>query len=217
MNSIRTSQKAKRSGFTLIEMIGVLAIIAALAGLLLPRIFESINEARINSAALGYNTAKSAAMGYFGKFGRFGDAAGAAYTPAGYSGGGATNNIPADGDWGQVLLQAGFLEKPFTTRLGESLIEIVPVTTGSTTAPATGNAAYNLDGENPVNDASTGMFVIQVKLENVSLDDAKSLNLKIDGDKLAAANDTSDDAVGKVRYTYDTSGNTTVYMYVAHK
>jgi hypothetical protein len=97
------------------------------------------------------------------------------------------------------------------------MIEIVPVTTGSTTAPATGNAAYNLDGENPVNDASTGMFVIQVKIKNVSLDDAKSLNLKIDGDKLAAANDTSDDAIGKVRYTYDTSGNTTVYMYVAHK
>lgn len=217
MNSIKTSQKAKRSGFTLIEMIGVLAIIAALAGLLLPRIFESINEARINSAALGYNTAKSAAMGYFGKFGRFGDASGNAYTPAGYSGGGSTNDIPADGDWGQVLLQAGFLEKPFTTRLGESLIEIVPVTTGATTAPADGNAAYNLDGETPVNDTATGMFVIQVKLENVSLDDAKSLNLKIDGDKLAAADDTSDDASGKVRYEYDTSGNTTVYMYVAHK
>ncbi len=217
MNYTKKNNPAKRAGFTLIEMIGVLAIIAALAGLLLPRIFESINEARINSAALGYNTAKSAAMGYFGKFGRFGDATGKAYTPSGYSGGGSTNSIPTDGDWGQVLLQAGFMEKPFTTRLGDSVIQIAAVTPGTTTAPADGNTAYNLDGQDPVNDAATGMFVVQVKIQNVSLDDAKSLNLKIDGDKLAAANDTSDDNKGKVRYAYDSSGNTTVYMYVAHK
>lgn len=216
MNSIKTSQKAKRSGFTLIEMIGVLAIIAALAGLLLPRIFESINEARINSAALGYNTAKSAAMGYFGKFGRFGDANGSAYTPAGYSGP-STNAIPDDGDWGQVLLQAGFLEKPFTTRLGESVIEIVPVNSTATTEPGE-NAAYNLDGTGQANDTATGMFVIQVKLENVSLDDAKSLNLKIDGDKLAADPDNGGhDTAGKVKYQNSATGNTTVYMYVAHK
>src|SRR6266436_5262795 len=34
--------------FTLIEMIGVLAVIAVLAALLIPKIFESINSARLN-------------------------------------------------------------------------------------------------------------------------------------------------------------------------
>src|SRR5215470_16307586 len=36
-------------GFTLIEMIGVLAVIAILAALLVPKIFEAINNARVNN------------------------------------------------------------------------------------------------------------------------------------------------------------------------
>ena len=50
----------RRSGFTLIEMIGVLAIIAVLAALLIPRIFNAVNESRVNGAALSYNSFKSA-------------------------------------------------------------------------------------------------------------------------------------------------------------
>ena len=45
-----------RKGFTLIEMIGVLALIAILASLLLPKIYEAINGSRIsNTTALGGN------------------------------------------------------------------------------------------------------------------------------------------------------------------
>jgi len=57
-------------GFTLIEMIGVLAIMAVLASLILPRIFAAINDARVTSAAMAINSMKSAAMTYFGKYGR---------------------------------------------------------------------------------------------------------------------------------------------------
>ncbi len=48
--------------FTLIEMIGVLAVIAVLAALLIPKIFESINSARLNQAVLSCQTIKTAAL-----------------------------------------------------------------------------------------------------------------------------------------------------------
>jgi prepilin-type N-terminal cleavage/methylation domain-containing protein len=40
-------------GFTLIEMIGVLAVIAILAALLIPKVFQAITEARINTVPVG--------------------------------------------------------------------------------------------------------------------------------------------------------------------
>src|SRR5204863_216829 len=48
--------------FTLIEMIGVLAVIALLAALLIPKIFESINNARIGQAVLSCQTIKTATL-----------------------------------------------------------------------------------------------------------------------------------------------------------
>lgn len=198
------SKQAKRLGFTLIEMIGVLAIIAVLAGLLLPRIFEAINEARINSAALGYNTAKSASMGYFGKYGRFGDGSGVAYT----------NDLSAGQDWGTVLLQTGFLDKPFSTRIGTtSEIQIISTASGAVDGS---NSAYNFDDSGTANQATGGAVVIQVKLEDVALSDARALSLRVDGETLSEPAGDSD-LVGKVKYDFSGSPTGDVFMYIAHK
>src|SRR5213079_1357914 len=56
-------------GFTLIEMIGVLAVIAILASMLIPKIFEAINSARINNTVQSYNAIKTAVMDHYGKYG----------------------------------------------------------------------------------------------------------------------------------------------------
>src|SRR6266478_2526742 len=66
---ISLSQKSARKGFTLIEMIGVLAVIAILASLLIPKIFEAINNSRISNASLSYNTVKTALADHYAKFG----------------------------------------------------------------------------------------------------------------------------------------------------
>src|SRR3989442_1205450 len=67
---VRKFGQPRRSvAFTLIEMIGVLAVIAILAALLIPKIFEAINNARISNALVSYNTVKTACMDHYAKYG----------------------------------------------------------------------------------------------------------------------------------------------------
>jgi len=71
VNSAKINRAARRrkQGFTLIEMIGVLAVIAILAAVLIPKVFEAINNSRINNSAMTCNTAKTALVDHYAKFG----------------------------------------------------------------------------------------------------------------------------------------------------
>src|SRR5438552_14454302 len=117
--------RRQRSAFTLIEMIGVLAVIAILASLLIPKIYEAINNARINNAIVSYNTVKTAVADHYAKFGALNSQAGTNF------------NIAADlrstnYDIG-VLLMEGFLDKPFLTKVGtSSQIQLLPGTATAT-------------------------------------------------------------------------------------
>lgn len=65
---MKTSQK---SAFTLIEMIGVLAIIGILAAVVAPRVIESIRDAKVTSAVASVSAAKTAAIGYYQRYDNF--------------------------------------------------------------------------------------------------------------------------------------------------
>src|SRR5437867_3920442 len=109
---ISTSRKSARKGFTLIEMIGVLAVIAILASLLIPKIFEAINNARISNASLSYNTVKTAVADHYAKWGSLVSSNGTSFSP-----GAGVATI-----FDKVLVSEGFLDKAFSVKIGDQSV-----------------------------------------------------------------------------------------------
>src|SRR5438105_9877639 len=105
---VNGNQRKRAQGFTLIEMIGVLAVIAILASMLIPKIFEAINSARINNTIQSYNSIKTAVLDHYGKFGAIN-----------YNGFTQAPALPAElaaYDTG-VLLPEAMIDKPFRARV----------------------------------------------------------------------------------------------------
>jgi prepilin-type N-terminal cleavage/methylation domain-containing protein len=150
ITALPTNRARQMSGFTLIEMIGVLAVIAILAAVLIPKVFEAINNARVNNAAMSVNSMKTSCIDHYAKFGTF---------PTDGSTTPATTLTPPYDAFDTVLVKEGLADKPFAVKIGDGTtgatgarVRIVPAAmiTGVTLADARAlNAA--IDG------TSTGM------------------------------------------------------------
>ena len=205
--NICSNQKLKRRGFTLIEMIGVLAVIAILASLLIPKIYEAINNSRISNAALSYNSVKTALADHFAKYGALYSSNGTPIVAADYA---ATH-------FDETLVSEGFSDKPFNVKIGSGSVVQVVDAVASGTAPTGTNPAYDLDGTGAANDA-VGSAVVQCVITNVTLGDAFALSTLLDGASLSATNASvgTSDLKGRVKYD-GTASPTLVYIYVTHR
>lgn len=194
---MKITQKQNRnvSAFTLIEMIGVLAVIAILAALLVPKIFEAINSARINNCVVSYNTIKTACMDHYGKFGSINSSNGAALS-------GTVSNYDT------VLLAESLIDKPFQVKVGTNAI--VEAITGGGNA---GNG-YDLDGSG-TSETTNATYTIEAVISGVAAQDAFDISTRLDGASLSATNSASIDSKGRVQYA--SGAITTVYMYITHR
>ncbi|HZR16717.1 MAG TPA: type II secretion system protein [Verrucomicrobiae bacterium] len=217
LNRVQRAGPNPRSAFTLIEMIGVLAVIAILASMLIPRVFEAINSARVNSTAVACETVKTAAADHFGKYGQFDLTNGAGiYMP----GAAVITNYDV-----AVLMEEGLLDKPFSARIAGA--DINPNSTVQLVRAASGNwggpnpaLGYSLDGSG--NSSTTNAsFVLEAVIRHVSQADAKDLNDRIDGTALGTPNGALGvaDTSGRVEYGAPTAGSGTVdvYVYLTHR
>jgi len=198
---MHTNSQPKRGnkGFTLIEMIGVLAVIAILAGLLIPKIFQAISSARISSAALACSTVKAATADHYAKNGALGTT------------GNKFDTL--------VLMAEGFLDKPFATKIGTEATTEVDLVAGeplTTTAPDGVKSAYALSGVAGQNDAA-GSQVVQAVIPGVSEADAMALSQLIDGTTMSSGAG-ADDFSGRVKYAKSVGGAAvTVHVYITHR
>jgi prepilin-type N-terminal cleavage/methylation domain len=224
MNPSRFSSRiARSSGFSLVEMIGVLAIIAILAVVIVPKVFSTIASSRITNAVASVTTIKSAVSEFAGKYGT---------VPV------TTNNSRID----DLLITAGLLDSRFVTKIGtqpgttlvngatwtrnagqwvasggsdqsaQSRIICLASTTAAPSAAAGANFRLNGNTNLP-----SGSLVVSAVIADVTASEARELSLKIDGDSLSATNNTSADDRGKVVYTAPVNGRTTAYVYIAHQ
>lgn len=205
-------------------MIGVLAIIAILAVVIVPKVFSTIASSRITNAVGSITSLKSGVSEFAGKFGT---------VPT-------TNNNSRIDD---LLFTAGMLETRFVVKIGTQ--PSTPPIAGATwtrtggawtaaggssqttqsriiclsstaTSPATAvGANFQLDG---TTDLPGGSRVVSAVLVNITGAEARELSLRLDGEQMTATDNVTADATGKVVYnTPTTAGLTTAYVYIAHQ
>lgn len=211
----------RRSGFSLVEMIGVLAIIAILAVIIVPKVFATIASARVTSTVASVNTMKTAVTDFAGKYGTIPLTTG-------------TNGRIDD-----LLVQLGLLESHFVVKLGTQPTSATAagatwaaaspwtpmVAAGASQAtqsailcqnsapaanPGTGTN-YHLDG---VTSLPAGARVVSAVIRGVTPAEARELSLKIDGDQFTPATTGVADLNGRVTYA---AAGTTVWIYLAHQ
>ena len=210
--------KQKAAAFTLIEIIGVVAVIAILAAVLTPRVVNVIARGKISATAQSIGSLKSATTDYLGKNGSLPTREGT----------GSTNGAVSVGRFDADLVTAGFTEKLFACSIGTQTfdssaltgrihIRSVSATSSATvTAPTAtvGGVNFDLDRSTSTADFTSGQMVVTAFIPGVSITDAIALNKILDGDDNTG---TTADSTGRCMYSAASPDNTvTLYVYVAH-
>jgi len=219
---IPVMSQRRQSGFSLVEMIGVLAIIAILAVIIVPKVFSTIASSRITNTASSINAVKSAVAEYAGKYGTI---------PL------TTTNAIARLD--DLLFSEQMLETRFSAKIGTvatnynvatynrttdvwaggnagttAQSRIICITSAPATAPSAAlGANYRLTG---VTNLPASARVVSAVIMGVTANDARELSLRIDGEIGSTALGAADD-IGKVVYATPANGVTNVYIYLAHQ
>jgi type II secretory pathway pseudopilin PulG len=207
-----------RAAFTLIEIIGVVAVIAILAAVLTPRVVNVIARGKVNATAQSLGSLKTATADYLAKNGSVPPRAGT----------GSTNAAVIAGRFDADLVAGGFTEKLFACSIGNQTNDLsalsgrthVRALTSSSAASVpvpsatVGGDNFDLDRNDTTADFTTGQMVVTAFIPHASISDAIALNKILDGDDNTG---TGADVTGRCMYSAAASDNTvTIYVYIAH-
>ncbi|MBX2839816.1 MAG: type II secretion system GspH family protein [Gammaproteobacteria bacterium] len=179
----------KQKGFTLIEIVGVMAVIAILAAMATPRIFDAIEDAKATSVVQQVNTLKTTVADFYSDTGLW------------------PNHIPSySGDgYHQLMVNANTSGNPLSGWDGPYLDQELtnPVSNGGyVRVLATNHASYacDLDG----NGSQDGQFIIY-RLDGVSDGIAEKISEKLDKDSSVTTGDGDWKKAGRVKRYAGTS------------
>ena len=222
-NVIRPRLFNHQRGFSLVEMIGVLAIIAILAVVIVPKVFSTIASSRVTNAVGSITSVKSAVTDFSGRYG----------------------TVPlttANSRFDDLLITTGLLDSRFVVKIGTQPAN--PIVAGavwtnvagvwtaaggasqaaqsriislvsSVAAPsAAAGANFRLDG---VTDLPANSLVLSAVIVGITAIEAQSLSLKIDGAALSQPTTATADNNGMVVYAAPVAGITTAYVYLTYQ
>ncbi len=174
--------RKQQAGFTLMEMIGVVAVIAILASMATPMIFDAIRNARVTAFVEDVNVARTAVARYYEDTGRW---------PV---------HIPTDARDGRRTLVSNSATNPIGGWNGPYLEMDIsnPFDEGGYRAIlSSGNAnfQFDLDGDGTV-DTSTAVFM---RIDNVSDAQARKISDILDGDADVTTGSGAWYAAGRVK------------------
>ncbi len=201
---------SRKSGFTLIEMIGVIAIIAILAAVITPKIFKTIEDSKVTRFAGEVPSYASAVTSWYKDIGTLQslNASGVATTPdtsfqvelIGNQGTTATTGLWTNWD-------GPYIDTVANISLGSVLTVETNAGTSGTSAPSNATSmAFDLDDDD-ANDMASKQ-VVAIKLTGISDGEFAKIDGIMDKGLTVSRKDTS----GRVKY--DASGDI-MYIYLA--
>ncbi len=208
-NDVKCSVKRK-PGFTLIEMIGVIAIIAILAAFITPKVFQSIEDSKVTRFVGETPSYAAAVTKWYKDVGTLQSltAAGAATTPDTsfelelISNQGTTSTTGLWARW-----DGPYIDSVANISLGSVLtIETNAGASGTAAPAATNSTSWDLD-DNDKNEMA-GSQVVAMKITGILDGEFSKVDGMLDKGLTAANNATS----GRVKY--DASGDV-LYIYMA--
>ena len=218
---------SRNQGFTLVEMIGVLAIIAILIALLLPKVFELIASSNARSLAAAIRTYETAAAKYYADIGTIWPL-NVAGTPAqeGTGNSATATSLPArltldasdplnvgTNQW--VRFRGPYLEK-FNSNVppGLGTTMFMPSQTAIALGAATTgtNRGWDLKGDDGNSDLPTGARVAWLRVDGISDTEFNELDGIIDAG--IGTNLAERQLRGRVKYN---PGNDRLMIYLAHQ
>ena len=214
-------------GFTLVEMIGVLAIIAILIALLLPKIFTLIASSKASSLAAAIRTYETAVAKYYGDIGTIWPL-NAAGVPAQENTGMSANatslaarltldaSDPLNTGTNQWSRFRGpYLEK-FNSNvppgLGTTIFMPAQIAIGLGAATTETNMGWDLKGDDGNNDLPTGARVVYLRVDGVSDTEFNEIDGIIDAG--IGTNLAERQLRGRVKYS---AGTDRLYIYLTHQ
>lgn len=176
----------------MIELIGVLAVIGILAAVLVPRVFQAIDNARLATVPIALRTIKTATVEHFVRYNSLPTSHGA---PLSFS--------KAYDGFDRVLVSEGFMDKPFAARVGTNcfvrLVNVTDLTPGSEPFDADQPGAYDLDGDGD-NDIVGAAYLLEAVIQEPDRSDVAALNQMMDGPTMGVFANNGDDRKGRVVY-----------------
>ncbi len=204
------SSLSRKSGFTLIEMIGVIAVIAILAAFITPKVFKTIEDTKITRFAGEVPSYSTAVTSWYKDIGSLQslhadgtlDPTENAFQTSLITNGGTT---PTTGRW--TNWDGPYIDSVSNIFVGSALsLQTQPGTAGTAAPAATNSTAFDLDDDN-ANDMDSKQ-VVAIKLTGISDSEFAKVDGILDKGLTAANNATS----GRVKY--DATGDI-VYIYLA--